>query len=123
MAACVPADGILYWTPLILDGILTGNFNKKVITGQHGEPLHPSPAAAAQCRMLSPSSPWCHAASMTCPMTALHHNDFACVPQVASMIFNHAIPTLLACQPARGCPWQGTVNFVSRDTRTGLSLS
>ena len=30
------ADGILYWTPLILDGILTGNFNGKVVTGIHG---------------------------------------------------------------------------------------
>ncbi|CAK0780076.1 hypothetical protein CVIRNUC_004930 [Coccomyxa viridis] len=28
--------GILYWTPLILDGILTGNFNGKVVTGIHG---------------------------------------------------------------------------------------
>lgn len=35
---CMHADGILYWTPLILDGILTGNFNGKVVTGARGVP-------------------------------------------------------------------------------------
>ena len=36
VSCCMLADGILYWTPLILDGILTGNFNGKVVTGLHG---------------------------------------------------------------------------------------
>ena len=36
VSCCLLADGILYWTPLILDGILTGNFNGKVVTGIHG---------------------------------------------------------------------------------------
>ena len=40
------ADGILYWTPLILDGILTGNFNGKVVTGIHGMMLHDTLSAS-----------------------------------------------------------------------------
>ena len=36
MGVFLHADGILYWTPLILDGILTGNFNGRVVTGAQG---------------------------------------------------------------------------------------